>query len=542
MFSRAFALLALVATLSPLTLAHSWVEEYQVISPNGSFVGERGYSRGYVPRTDPTYNGFSMMWMLPDSGMTNPDGTTRTRINSSDLLCHPGQRTANYTAKYPKLQVSPGDYVAMKYLENGHVSLPWNITGKPPGTGTVFIFGTTNPSEDEKIVDVLKWNTEGTGGNKRGFLMTAQNFDDGRCHQINCGSISEQRQMLKPNHVAGQPTSTVESWCETDLKIPENTKAGTLTTYWIWQWPTEPNRDCNNPAGKDEYYTTCADFEVVDSSVNQKIEKTPFSVGDGGNPQSEAVSNFKSRTAYTSSPPIISMQGTKTVGKVAAIATNFASQCSADASVKSAATLTMWPQVFVPNTCSVVSTFGAAAASSAAAVYNKAASAYSASSSAAISSAYAAANLKVPKEIPWSEAPATQGQQVTATTAPASSAPAYGPSTSSAPVATSAPASYGSSSAAGSVEVTTITTVVVLTSTIPAGQAVPSSSAASAPANSASTSSTSSASAPPAYSAPSSASSSSTVPNIYNIQTIATVGGAAPSAAAKLRRHPRHFA
>ncbi|CAK4031261.1 Hypothetical predicted protein [Lecanosticta acicola] len=535
MFSTTIALLALVANLSPLALAHSWVEEFQVISPNGSFVGERGYSRGFVARDDPTFTGFSEEWILPALALTNADGTTRTRINSSDNLCHPAQRTANYTAKFPKLKVSPGDYVAAKYLENGHVSLPWNITGKPPGGGTVFIYGTTTPSPEEKIVDVLKWNSEGTGGNKKGFLMTAQNFDDGRCAQINCGSISQQRHMLQPNHMAGQPTSTFESWCENDLKIPENTQAGTLTVYWIWQWPTEPNMDCNNPAGKDEYYTTCADFDVVDSSENQKIKQIPFSVGAGGNPRSVAVSNYKSRTAYTTSPSIISMQGTKTMGDVASLATSFVSQCSADASVKSG--LVLWPQVYVPNTCAVVSTFGAAAASSAAAVFNKAASAYSASSSAAVSSAYAAANMKIPKETPWSQAPASQGQQATATTAPASTP-------SSAAAATSTPASYSSASDADSVQVTTITTVIVLTSTIPAGQTAPPTTS-SADASGSSALSSAAASAPSsAASAPSSAASSvsSDVPNSYSIQTVATVGGvAASSAAAKVRRHPRHF-
>ncbi|EME46761.1 hypothetical protein DOTSEDRAFT_126883, partial [Dothistroma septosporum NZE10] len=292
-FRQLIALASLICTLAPSVAAHSWIEEYQAISPNGSFVGARGYSRGYVSREDPTFNGNSEMWMLPSLDARNDDGTVRTRINSSDPVCHPAQRTSNYTSAFPKLKVSPGDFVAMKYLENGHNSLPWNITGKPYGSGTVFVFGTTQPSDDEKIADVMSWNTEGTGGNKNGFLMTAQNFDDGRCHQINCGSISNERQRLQPNHVADQPTSTVEDWCETDLQIPDSVKPGSLTTYWIWQWPTEPNKDCNTPAGKDEYYTTCADFDVV----ADKVANTPFSVGAGGNPRSVAVSDYKSRTA-----------------------------------------------------------------------------------------------------------------------------------------------------------------------------------------------------------------------------------------------------
>ncbi|KAF2168473.1 hypothetical protein M409DRAFT_21222 [Zasmidium cellare ATCC 36951] len=494
-FAKMISLAALVATLLPFTSAHSWVEEYQVIQPDGSYVGARGYSRGYLSRTDPGYNGNSLMWMLPGLSARNTDGTTRVRIDSSDPICHPAQRTSNYTSEYPKLKVQPGDYVAMKYLENGHVSLPWNITGKPPGTGTVFVFGTTQASDDEKIVDVMNWNKDGSGGNKKGFLMTAQNFDDGRCTQINCGNISAQRQMLEPNHVAGQPSSTIESWCETDLKIPENVKAGTLTTYWVWQWPTEPNRDCNTPAGKDEYYTTCADFDVVDSGGTSNKAAAPFSASAGENPQSVAVKTFKSRTAYTNQPTFVAMSNNKLVGDLATVNKAFVSSCSTQASVISANNLGMWPQVYVPNTCDVVSTFGPAAASAAAAKFGQAASSYSAQATAAWSAAFAKANMAVPSRAPWSRAPQTGGAQMTATSAPAAtsapsnySAPAAAPSAapSSSSAAAAPPAPAPSNGAITSLY--TVTTILTLTSTLPPGQAAPSQPAApAAPADTLST-------------------------------------------------------
>ncbi|KAK4504364.1 hypothetical protein PRZ48_005280 [Zasmidium cellare] len=479
-FAKMFTLAALVATLLPLTLAHSWVEEYQVIQPNGSFVGARGYSRGYLARTDPGYNGNSLMWMLPGLDARNTDGTVRVRIDSSDPICHPAQRTSNYTSQYPKLKVQPGDYVAMKYLENGHVSLPWNITGKPPGTGTVFVFGTTKAADDEKIVDVMKWNSDGSGGNKNGFLMTAQNFDDGRCTQINCGNISQQRQMLYPNHVAGQPTSTIENWCETDLKIPDNVKPGTLTTYWVWQWATEPNRDCNTPAGKDEYYTTCADFDVIDGSETSNKAAAPFSASAGQNPQSVAVKTFKSRTAYTTAPTFVAMSNNKVVGDLATVNKAFASSCSAQASVISANSLGLWPEVLVPNSCEVVSSFGPEAASSAAAKFNQAASSYSAQATSAWSAAFVKANMAVPSRAPWSQAPQTGGA---ATSAPAeTSAPdSYAAPSSSAAAAapSSAPAAAPAPSAGAVTSLYTITTILTLTSTLPPGQAAPSSAAPS---------------------------------------------------------------
>ncbi|KAG9550888.1 hypothetical protein KCU71_g6285, partial [Aureobasidium melanogenum] len=154
---------AVIAAVLGQASAHSWVEEMQMIdSTTGNYTGDYGYTRGYVARTDPGFNGDSVDYLLPalSSG--------RTRIDGTDLLCHPDQRTSNYTnTKYPRLQAAPGSYIAMKYLENGHVTLPQNQPGKPKAAGTVFVYATTNPSDTEKIVDVLKWNTAGNGGDSR---------------------------------------------------------------------------------------------------------------------------------------------------------------------------------------------------------------------------------------------------------------------------------------------------------------------------------------------------------------------------------------
>ena len=60
----------------------------------------------------------------------------------------------------------------------------------------------------------------GTGGDRRGRLIAAQNFDDDRCYQINTGNISLTRQRKFPDPVEGQPESVHEQWCETDIAIP----------------------------------------------------------------------------------------------------------------------------------------------------------------------------------------------------------------------------------------------------------------------------------------------------------------------------------
>ncbi|KAK5110565.1 hypothetical protein LTR62_005757 [Meristemomyces frigidus] len=343
----------------PVAQGHSWVEEFQVVDTNGSYIGDRGYSRGYMARTDPGYNGFSMEYLLPQTGV---------RISATDALCHPSQRSSNYTnPAYPKLQATPGSTVAMKYLENGHVTLPWNQLGKPAGAGTVFVYGTTQPSDNEQIADVLNWSSDGTGGNGKGFLMTAQNFDDGRCHQINCGNVSIDRQTLFPAHIAGQPDSNIEQWCETDLQIPTTVAPGTLSVYWVWQWPTEPGHDCTYPNGKDEYYTTCSDFEIIAGSGSNGdaailVETVTTHTLAQENPQSTAVSNFQSRGAITTSPVVIMMSGTSTIGQVTTAESSFYAQCSAAGG-------NVAPKVNFAANCAPVSVFtGAASASAASAV------------------------------------------------------------------------------------------------------------------------------------------------------------------------------
>lgn len=298
--------LLLVATLPPSVRAHTWVEEFQAINENGTYFGDRGFSRGYMARTDPGFNGDSNLWMLPSLDARMPDGTVRSRINGSDLMCHPSQRSQNYTT-YPMLKATPGSYIAAKYLENGHVTLPWNNIGKPTNGGTVLIYGTTQPDmEGEKVVNVLKWTKDMTGGDKRGFLMGQMDYDDGECHQINSCVISNKRQIWYPNGVPGQSGTSIERWCESDIKIPENVAPGKLTVYWIWDWGTNPGEDCLAPEGRDQYYTNCADWEIIAgggdaASGNAKNAAAPAAPTLAQqDPNTRAVKNFASRTAVNS--------------------------------------------------------------------------------------------------------------------------------------------------------------------------------------------------------------------------------------------------
>lgn len=145
---------ALLWTLFAIpTSAHTWVEQAQAIGSNGSYVGDCGYARGFVDRADSRFDGYANKWQIPDPRLD----VGVTRMNKSMLMCHPSQRIANYSSDYPRLQVVPGDFVALKYLENGQVTRPWDPEGKPQHGGTIWVYATHELKQDEKLYDVLQW-------------------------------------------------------------------------------------------------------------------------------------------------------------------------------------------------------------------------------------------------------------------------------------------------------------------------------------------------------------------------------------------------
>ncbi|KAL3465495.1 hypothetical protein BJX64DRAFT_55363 [Aspergillus heterothallicus] len=235
-------LLALFFTTA--TWAHSWVEQLMVIAPNGSFVGAPGYPRGNVLRSNPAFSDTAMTYL------------------AEDYLCKDSQRTQTQTKGSPRLQANAGAAIALRFQENGHVTLPDTQPGKPKNRGTIYVYGTTSPKSDEKLADVHKvWNAAGTGGDKRGILLAKRNYDDGRCYQVNSGTISQQRQSQYP-HEADQYMGA-DIWCQSDVAIPANAASGKpYTIYWVWDWPTEAGVDPNIPNGKQEIYTTCMDVDV----------------------------------------------------------------------------------------------------------------------------------------------------------------------------------------------------------------------------------------------------------------------------------------
>lgn len=261
-------LLPALATLLALVTnaeAHSWVEQLTVIASNGTFIGTPGYARGNYPRTASGFSDPTMTYLIPPSTRANV-----TQLLPSDKLCKGTQQDQSQSDGSPRLQASAGAAIALRYQENGHVTLPANQPGKPKNRGTVYVYGTTQPKVGEKLLDVYGvWTSDGTGGDGRGVLLSTQNFDDGRCYQVNGGDISETRQK-EYTHEASQLTGA-DLWCQQDIQLPTTAPSGKLyTLYWVWNWPTAPGADPTYPQGKTEIYTTCMDVEVQGTSANKQ--------------------------------------------------------------------------------------------------------------------------------------------------------------------------------------------------------------------------------------------------------------------------------
>lgn len=263
--------LAAALSIQPVA-AHSWVEQLMRISANGTMTGTPGYMRGYVSRAISGFSDDDDNYLLPPNGRSTGDA-----ILATDSLCHPSQRTSNYSSTFPMLSVGAGDFVALRYQENGHVTLPDVNPTKPTNRGTVYVYGTTEPQTDELFQDVFQqWTADGTGGNGRGRLLATRNFDDGQCYQVNSGAISTLRQASFKKE-AENPQGT-DLWCQNDIQLPTDLAADTTyTLYWVWSWPTF------NKAGSPtdivtpgfnvttlQYYTSCMDVQVTASSGSSK--------------------------------------------------------------------------------------------------------------------------------------------------------------------------------------------------------------------------------------------------------------------------------
>ena len=137
MHSSAAAALVAVALLVAPTTQHSWVQELDVIDPKtGTFAGTPGYCRNNSLQSSPGFSDPLMVHILP--GLGQPAIEQRDTIPAldtegifpNDTMCKHTQETQYQSPGNPRLKASPGDLVALRYQENGHVTLPQNQPGK----------------------------------------------------------------------------------------------------------------------------------------------------------------------------------------------------------------------------------------------------------------------------------------------------------------------------------------------------------------------------------------------------------------------------
>jgi hypothetical protein len=203
-------------SIAAIACAHSWVEQIQVIGDDACYLGASGYPCGYIPSASPSFSDAAMTYLLPAAG------EMRARISGEDLVCAPTQRTAKYSRSYTMLNAMPGNYIAIKYLENGHVTLADIPLGKPEAGGIVKVFLTLNSSATTILTTSLSWTKSGPLTDGR--LLTSQYFDDGRCYQLNASPISTSRQVQFLNPIPNQLETLHEQWCETNMQIPMDTR------------------------------------------------------------------------------------------------------------------------------------------------------------------------------------------------------------------------------------------------------------------------------------------------------------------------------
>ncbi|KAI1334374.1 hypothetical protein F5Y15DRAFT_291186 [Xylariaceae sp. FL0016] len=231
--------LALLAA-SQAVSAHTWVETLFKIDSTGGYTGDAGYPIGYIPREA----------NVPDDQHQNKILDTKT----NPAVCKPTS-SSNYD-KYPRLKAAAGDYVAMQYQENGHVTQP-TLTPRPYRGGNVYVYGTSEHRDSDGINDVLNsWTADGKGGNGKGKLLATHFFDDDQCYQqVSGNAIADERK-------AKFGVDALD--CQTDLQLPEDlTSDGTYTLIWVWDWPLIISDTQNST----EIYTSCAEVDVSGSKT-----------------------------------------------------------------------------------------------------------------------------------------------------------------------------------------------------------------------------------------------------------------------------------
>lgn len=241
--------LAATASLPQLALTHTWAEAVNVIDSSGTLIEPNGYQRSFVPRNATDFRGDE----------TQQFNKLETNVNTTGQVCASFQQKQQQSEGYPVLTAYPGAKVAIRYAENGHVTI--EEAGRPAQGGPVWIYGTTDGANQQGklLKDVRKWTKDGKGGDKTGQLLTTQVFDDGRCYEQNPSSNSAARQAAAPlpSGVAPPLVDYGGLECQNNFMIPADAPIGKLyTIYWVWDFSKV---DGSGP----EWFTTCLDIDIT---------------------------------------------------------------------------------------------------------------------------------------------------------------------------------------------------------------------------------------------------------------------------------------
>jgi hypothetical protein len=106
-----------MACFLSLGVSYTWNEQLTMIK-NSIFSGNNGYPCRYVSYSHAGFDDNMMTYLLLLLELG------RSRVNGLDLLCALTQKMINQTISFPRLQVPPGYFIAIKYLKNRHVTLP----------------------------------------------------------------------------------------------------------------------------------------------------------------------------------------------------------------------------------------------------------------------------------------------------------------------------------------------------------------------------------------------------------------------------------
>ncbi|KAF3057315.1 hypothetical protein GL218_05943 [Daldinia childiae] len=307
--SKAISLTLLAA--SAVVDAHSWVEQVRKIDSTGAFTNPIGYPYAFMNRSALGFVDEKVQNKILDTKPNPP-------------VCKPKAGAYDHL---DRLTAAPGDYIALLYQENGHVTQP-NLTPRPYRDGLVSVYGTLHHEDSDGINDVLgSWTADGKGGNGKGKLLGTHFYDDGQCYQ-NAG-----HNFAIPIYATRYKEHGLEElYCQTDFQLPEDLpNEGTYTVMWVWDWPLITSDTTN----VTEIYTSCAEIQLeapkggkntqvkfsesnpinkaaIKSQLNMQFEATGLGIGtnppaaptetpvtsaDNGSPTSEPVTSVETSTS-----------------------------------------------------------------------------------------------------------------------------------------------------------------------------------------------------------------------------------------------------